>query len=72
MSVEQQLEEIVADWKCYNCGAPTDRYIKFRTVLGIISDFECLDCRQVRVQKQVDAGWRPASDLLPENLPENR
>lgn len=31
-----------------------------------------MNCRQERVQKQVDEGRRPASDLLPENLPEAR
>lgn len=70
--LEARLREVIDAQKCYNCGEPTDRYIKFRTQVGIVHDFECLDCRQKRVQAQVDAGLRPASDLLPENLPERR
>lgn len=72
-SIEEQLEEIFdKEFRCYNCGKPTDRYITFRTILGIVNDFECVECRQERVQKQVDAGLRPASDLEPENFPERR
>jgi len=71
--VTEQLQDIIdREFRCYKCDAPTDRYIKFYTVKGIIEAFECLDCRQARVQKQVDAGLRPASDLLLENLPERR
>lgn len=73
MTIEEQLKKIVEDtFRCYNCRQPTDRYIKFRTAVGTISAFECLKCRQERVQEAVDKGLRPASDLLPENLPENR
>lgn len=72
-TIEEQLAAVVAEqFRCYNCDKPTDRYIKFITAAGIVEDFECLDCRQKRVQAQVDAGLRPASDLDPENLPENR
>lgn len=68
--ITRQLEEIVKHMKCYNCGTPTDRYITFMTTIGIVNDFECIDCRQRRVQRQVDEGLRPASDLLLKNLPE--
>ncbi len=71
-SLQKQLEEAVASMVCYKCDKPTDRFIRFHTLGGIIEDFECLECRQERVQAQVDAGIRPASDLLPENLPEHR
>lgn len=73
LELEAQLTDLVeTEFRCYKCKKRTDRYIKFFTLAGIIHDFECLDCRQDRVQDQVDKGWRPASDLLPENLPENR
>lgn len=73
MTIKAQLEEIIeTQFRCYNCNKPTDRFIKFRTALGIIEEFECLNCRYDRVKKQVDAGLRPATDLLPENLPERR
>lgn len=71
-SVDEQLEDTVAQMKCYNCGAETDRFIRFMTAVGIVHEFECIDCRQERVKEQVEAGLRPASDLLPENLPEVR
>jgi hypothetical protein len=64
--------EIPGLFRCFNCGAETDRYITFRTAVGLVDAWECLACRQSRVQVQVDAGLRPASDLLPENLPEVR
>jgi hypothetical protein len=74
---KKTLEEAIGEYinehfKCYFCEKPTDRYITFNTVAGIIEAFECLDCRQLRVQAQVDAGLRPASDLNPENLPERK
>lgn len=71
-SVEEQLRDAVRAMRCYNCKEPTDRLIVFRTAIGIVREYECLSCRQERVQAQVDAGLRPASDLLPENLPEVR
>lgn len=72
-SIEEQLKAVIEEqFRCINCNEPTDRYIMFRTAAGIINAFECLGCRQKRVQAQVDAGLRPASDLLPENLPEVR
>ena len=71
-NLQEQLEDIVSGMKCYNCEAPTDRYILFRTALGQIWAYECLNCRQERVQRQVDEGRRPASDLNLENLPEVR
>lgn len=58
--------------RCTDCGVETDRLILFATPVGRKRLFECLDCRRKRVQEQVDAGLRPASDLLPENLPEIR
>lgn len=71
--VREQLEEVIErEFRCYRCDEPTDRCITFRTAVGIIDAFECLSCRQERVQAQVDAGLRPASDLQPENLPERR
>lgn len=70
--IQAQLEAILAEQRCYKCDEQTDRFIRFHTLDGIIEDYECLKCRQERVQAQVDAGLRPASDLLPENLPENR
>jgi len=71
-TVHEQLEDAISRMACYKCNKPTARFIRFATLGGIIEDFECLDCRQERVQAQVDAGLRPESDLLPENLPENR
>jgi len=71
-TVHEQLEDIISQMACYKCNKFTDRFIRFATLGGIIEDFECFDCRQERVQAQVDAGLRPASDLLPENLPEIR
>ena len=71
-TIHEQLEDAISRMVCYKCDKPTDRFITFSTLGGIVQDFECLDCRQERVQAQVDAGLRPASDLLPENLPENR
>jgi cell division protein ZapA (FtsZ GTPase activity inhibitor) len=70
--VREQLEAAVAAMRCYNCDTPTDRLIVFRTAIGIVEEYECLDCRQERVRRQVDEGLRPESDLLPENLPEVR
>lgn len=61
------IEEMM---KCHNCKKPTTRFILFRTELGLVEEYECLECRQERVQRQVDAGLRPASDLEQENLPE--
>jgi hypothetical protein len=43
-----------------------------RTSTKMTEAFECLDCRQARVACQVADGLRPATDLDPENLPENR
>jgi hypothetical protein len=71
-SVTEQLEDAIAHMVCYKCKTPTDRLIVFSTAAGIIQEYECIDCRQERVQAQVDKGLRPASDLLPENLPEVR
>lgn len=71
-SVEEQLEAAVEGFRCYCCGTRTDRFIRFRTAVGIVEEFECIDCRQERVKRQVDEGLRPESDLLPENLPERR
>lgn len=71
-TLEEQLEEHLANQKCYKCDEPTDRFILFNTEAGRIEAYECLRCRQERVQAQVNAGLRPASDLLPENLPEVR
>lgn len=72
MNITEQLEDVIDQMRCYNCKKPTDRFIVFNTTKGVIQEFECIDCRQQRVQKQVDEGRRPASDLLPENLPEER
>lgn len=72
MDLQEQIDALVAEMKCYNCKAPTDRFILFNTIFGPIEAFECLDCRQSRVQAKVDAGLRPASDLEPESLPETR
>ena len=71
-TLDEQLEAAVDRMRCYNCKEQTDRLIWFSMARGVVKAYECLDCRQERVQKQVDAGLRPASDLLPENLPENR
>jgi hypothetical protein len=70
--LREQIRKAIEAMRCYNCGEPTDRYITFIVDGGIVNAFECVPCRQIRVQRQVDAGLRPASDLLPENLPENR
>lgn len=70
--LQAALEDATDKMRCYNCNEPTDRLIVFRTDIGIARKYECLDCRQIRVQRQVDEGLRPASDLLPENLPERR
>lgn len=72
-TIEEQLAAFVKnEQKCYNCKKPTDRFIAFNTAVGVIEAYECLDCRQERVQRQVDEGRRPASDLNQENLPEVR
>lgn len=70
--LEEAAEEAFEGMRCYRCNTRTDRLITFLTEADIIQEFECLDCRQERVQEQVDKGLRPASDLLPENLPERR
>ena len=73
MSIEDKLTAIIEEThRCIDCNERTDRFILFYTPGGLVEAFECIDCRQKRVQRQVDAGLRPASDLLPENLPERR
>lgn len=72
---------------CYRCGRSTDRFVRFaifpnppaalagtqpKVAVTIQSDYECLACRAARVADQVARGLRPESDLLAENLPENR
>ena len=57
---------------CYKCATETERYIPFSVNGKLKHDYECLDCRRERVEEQVEAGLRPATDLLEVNLPENR
>lgn len=71
-TIDKQLEDESAKQKCYKCGEPCDRLITFATLIGIVQDYECIDCRQARVKEQIELGLRPASDLDLENLPEKR
>lgn len=68
--LDELVAEFIAQMRCYKCGEPTDRYIRFVTPAGIVDDYECLACRAARVQRQIDLGLRPASDL--DRLPEDR
>lgn len=58
---------------CCDCKIVTGRQVTFFEYgVGIVQKYECLTCRQKRVEKQVEEGWRSPDMLLPENLPENR